>query len=458
MLGIQIRPRRSPGRTHLLLPLFRLLRLNAIVFVLVDESLQLLLQICRDSLITGLAVKIGKFIRIFLEVVEFPFIAEAIEIHELVTRGPNAVVTWNHVHAGVFVVVVVNARAPIVWVAPFEEGHEGPPLHVLGNGGVGNVQKRLCVIKVLNHVRAARPRDCRARPFDDEGHLERFFIHPALIVPTVVADVEALVRGIDDDGIFIETQLFESAAKPSDAFIDALDAAKVVLGIALVLPTHEIFASELRLMKRFVLGPVGGAPGFELAFAHPLHVVPSRAVLALLRGFLVELWSEIDEEVVVEIHVTIDLKFLMACRRGVVFPVVEERGGLGDRDVVIQMQVSDGRHPTAMRGLVLDHEHEGLLRISITGEPVHGGVRDNVRAIALHLHAAFGRDEKRVVVVALSWKHFPIIKTLGLALQMGLPIERGLVAFLLKDLRKRLLIPVEGIAVVHEAILVAVLS
>ena len=78
-------------------------------------------------------------------------------------------------------------------------------------------------------------------------------------------------------------------------------------------------------MEGFILGPVGRTPSLELACAHPLHVIPSRAVLAFLRGLLIELGCEIDEEVVVEIHVPIDLQFLMARRRGVVLPIVEER-------------------------------------------------------------------------------------------------------------------------------------
>ena len=95
------------------------------------------------------------------------------------------------------------------------------------------------------------------------------------------------------------------------------------------------------------------------------------------------------------------------------------------------MQVSHGWHPATMGSLVLDHEHERLLRIAITCQPVNSGIRYDIRTIALHLHTAFGRDEERIVVVALPRKDFPVVETLRFALQMGLPVERGLVALLL---------------------------
>jgi len=32
-----------------------------------------------------------------------------------------------------------------------------------------------------------------ARPADEEGHFERFFEHPTLVVPSVFAEIEALI-------------------------------------------------------------------------------------------------------------------------------------------------------------------------------------------------------------------------------------------------------------------------
>ena len=93
-------------------------------------------------------------------------------------------------------------------------------------------------------------------------------------------------------------------------------------------------------MEFLVLRAVGGAPLGQLLLAHALHVVPGGAVLPFLRGRLIELRGEIDEQVVVQVHVPVDFQFLMSRRRGVVLPFVKKRGRLGDGDVVVKVEVT----------------------------------------------------------------------------------------------------------------------
>ena len=118
-------------------------------------------------------------------------------------------------------------------------------------------------------------------------------------------------------------------------------------------------------MKRFVFRSVGVPPGLELLGRHTLHIVPSGAILALLRGWRVEIGGQVDEEVVVKIHVTIDLKFLMSGRWRVVFPAIEQRGGFRNLDIVIKIQVPEGGHPISVRRFVLAHQHERLFIVTI---------------------------------------------------------------------------------------------
>ena len=56
----------------------------------------------------------------------------------------------------------------------------------------------------------------------------------------MLAQIETLVGGIDEDGVVGEALLFEGLAKAGEVFIDTLDGAEVVLGVALELPAHEL--------------------------------------------------------------------------------------------------------------------------------------------------------------------------------------------------------------------------
>ena len=63
-----------------------------------------------------------------------------------------------------------------------------------------------------------------------------------------------------------------------------------------------------------------------------------------------------------------------------------------------------------------------------------------------------------IVILPLAGKDFPLIETLGAGFEMPFPEERSAVAVLLKDFGESLLVAIEFIPIVHEAVLVAVLS
>ena len=72
----------------------------------------MLLEIGNEFFVSGLIVEICQFIGIILQVVKLPLV-EVVEVDELVGLGADAIVAWNHVDAGVFVVVVVDRFPPI---------------------------------------------------------------------------------------------------------------------------------------------------------------------------------------------------------------------------------------------------------------------------------------------------------------------------------------------------------
>ena len=56
----------------------------------------------------------------------------------------------------------------------------------------------------------------------------------------------------------------EELEQPADALVDGLDAAQVVVHVALVLPAHEVLALEVGLAEGGVARLVVGVPGLAL--------------------------------------------------------------------------------------------------------------------------------------------------------------------------------------------------
>ena len=143
-----------------------------------------------------------QFLRIRDEVEQLP-LASPRKIHQLVILRADAVVDGNGVSRSVFVIGVVNRVPPVRGglgiVAQYRQ--DAASLNVGGNGRSGYFQKSRGVIDVLDEGFGFDAGVHDAGPADEKGHFQRFLEHPTFVVPTVLAQVEALVGGIDDDGI-----------------------------------------------------------------------------------------------------------------------------------------------------------------------------------------------------------------------------------------------------------------
>ncbi len=98
------------------------------------------------------------------------------------------------------------------------------------------------------------------RPADEERHADRFLVHEALVEQAVVAEEEALVAGVDHDGVAAEPGLVERVEDAADAVVDRLHGGQVVLHVALVLPARQRVAGQagrrvlLQILRRQVVG------------------------------------------------------------------------------------------------------------------------------------------------------------------------------------------------------------
>ena len=253
----------------------------------------------------------------------------------------------------------------------------------------------------------------------------------------MLAEVETLVRRVDDDGVVGEAFGLEVLQHAADVVVHRLHGREVVVHVALVAPADELLARKIGLTVGGVAGlvvgvPDGGLLGVELGRAHELHVLVGDRLL--------------------ERHV------VLADGLGAVGEIVEERGRLRVDAILVEAEVLDVGLPFAVRGLVLAHEHERLGLVALA-DPVEGKVGDDVRDVALRLHHALRVLHRRVVVDALAGQHLPEIEAGGVADEVPLADDGGLVPGLLEKLREGELGAVEdGIRIIVEPVHVRILA
>ena len=364
---------------------------------------------------------------------------------------PHAPVRAHAVRHGIFVVMVVQAVAPVRRRLALENGQEGAALHLGRRGKSGHRKEGRGVVDVLDHRREARPGLHHAGPADDERHAERFLVHPALVVPAVFAHVEPLVGAVDDDGVLRQPVFIQILQDAPDAVVHRLDAPQVVLQIALVLPAYEVLSLRPGLAEHVVGRNIGRIPRLALGRGHAL-------VFALeLRRRGGRQWRS-DFEIRTGIHMPADFHFLFGGGGGAAGIVIEEVVGFRHCHVFEQGQITLRRHPGAVGRLVLAHEQEGLV-LPAAVEPLQGVVGDEVGDVALVMHLAAGAQEVGIVIIALARQNLPVVETGRIAHQVPLADERGLIARAPQRLGEGPLRTVERLPLVgREAVDVAVLA
>ena len=206
--------------------------------------------------------------RFFL--VDRPGLAQGVGVvvNEFVAPGADAVMGVDVMVGQMHPVAVVHRLRPVVGCAVFEERIEAAALKLARDLDPGIVQKGRREVDVGDDTVVDGTGLDGPGIADDEGHAQRFFVHEALIVPAVIAKKEALVRGIDDDGVVGEALFVEIVQDATDIIVDAGNAAQIVLYIALIFPVLLFFRRQTfghRLLE-IALGEVlgdrhSGGPG-----------------------------------------------------------------------------------------------------------------------------------------------------------------------------------------------------
>lgn len=136
--------------------------------------------------------------------------------------------------------------------------------------------------------------------------------------------------------------------------------------------------------------------------------------------------------------------------------IVVQGRWLGDFNILELLGVFRVGRPFSMGRLVVVHEEERLVLGTLLKE-LGREVGDEVGRVAVQGLARAAFDEIRVHVLALSGQDAPIVKARGIAGQMPLTDDAGVVAGGLQVFRQRRLAAVKAVEYGH-AILVAVLA
>ncbi len=185
-------------------------------------------------------------------------------------------------------------------------------------------------------------------------------------------EVETLIGGVNDDGVFQEGIFFQIVQKTSHIFIHCFDGAQVVLHIALVFPPHLIFIGHRRILFLKILIDLGvslreifplrrseaGHFPFESDFVRT-DLLDSQFV-HYLRKYLV---------VPGPTHVLEDVHLCLSGRRPP-FVFIKQGSRLWEGLVGKFLHVTLGHQPRTVRRLVQVHQQEWLLLFPVVFQPV----------------------------------------------------------------------------------------
>ena len=140
--------------------------------------------------VVGLIVHRFHFLWVFDEIEEIPFLGRR-KINQLTCRGADAIMRGDLV--GIFAIVGVIYEFLMHIGFASEHGEKAFALHRCGGFFSCDFEEGGGVVDVLNHRLRFGPGLDDTGPTDEEGHFHRLFKHPALVIPTVLAEVEALI-------------------------------------------------------------------------------------------------------------------------------------------------------------------------------------------------------------------------------------------------------------------------
>ena len=115
--------------------------------------------------------------------------------------------------------MVVEALAPVGGRLALEQRHQAAALHLGGNRHAGGIEEGLGEIEVGDDVSAfTLPGLTTPGQRTEQRRAQRLLEDPALVEPAVLAEVKALVGGVDDDRVVGQAFVIEVLEAPGRRF------------------------------------------------------------------------------------------------------------------------------------------------------------------------------------------------------------------------------------------------
>ena len=162
-------------------------------------------------------------------------------VDELVRGGADAEMRGGVVIAGRVVVAEVKRGAPVGRRFAAQQRHERAALHRVRHGQPGEAEEGGREVDVADELRGHMA-GLDAGAARDQRRAQARLIREAFVVKAEVAEIPAVVRGVDDDGVLREARLVEVVEHTAHAVVHALHAGEVVLHVTLVFPLREFLA------------------------------------------------------------------------------------------------------------------------------------------------------------------------------------------------------------------------
>ena len=271
-----------------------------------------------------------------------------------------------------------------------------------------------------------------ARIADEERCVHAFLVHETLVEPSVLAHVEPLVGGIDNNGVLGKAVTVEVVEDFAYALVNRVNDRQIVAQIGLVLPFHQCPSCELVLLELVIALAEIGFIGSFLLCIHPSVFGNGSGIVDRSRPNAVNL------EVEHKLHVFTDFHFLCVGSRASCGIVVPHSLRDGEGDVVVHAKVLCGGEPATVGSLMMNHQAERLLLVAVVKE-LDGMLCDELGGIAFLSDILAMRvlsEELWIVVSALIPEYVVIVKSLGCTHEVPLANHARLVASLLEHFRE----------------------
>ncbi len=290
-----------------------------------------------------------------------------------------------------------------------QERSEAAALHEVRDRQAGEVEERRSEVDVGRELLRRDPGP-DPRTADEEWRAEPRLIHEPLVVESEVAEVPAVVRGVEDVGVGGEAGPVEIVEDLADAVVEPLDAGEVVPHVPLVLPADELLAGErLAVDDDF----------------HRLDVEPHVPLLGRL-----EIGRRLELEVPPR-QVAGHGLLVLRQRGGAGRVVVPEGLGLGDDLVLEQGLVPFIGLPGAVGGFLVEHEEERLV-LGPRLQELDPEVRGDGGAVPFDREPVPRDEELRIPVGSLARQDDPAVEAGRVGAEVPLADHPGVISRRLK--------------------------